>query len=73
MDLATAQQHLTDSLDALARARTAQSYGRGSNSLTRASISELQGQVTYWQRVVDALTLSAAGVRSHGAKTASFS
>ena len=73
MDLTTAQTHLTESLAALSKARQAQAYGIGGRSMQRASIVDLQGQVTYWQRVVESFQLKAAGVSSSsGAKTASF-
>lgn len=64
MDLATAQQHLTASLDALDNARKAASYGQGANQVSRQTLTDLQDQVNHWQAVVDRLQRSAAGQRT---------
>jgi hypothetical protein len=61
MDLATAQTHLDDAIAQLASARKAAAYGVGDMSKTSQSIPDLERQVTYWQRIVDGFTVTAAG------------
>ena len=73
MDLATAQRHLTESLDALSQARKAQSVGLRDRSVSRASVSDLQAQVDYWQRVVNGLQAAAAGISNPTIKVARWS
>jgi len=65
MDLATAQKHLNDSLDALSAARQAIQYGRGNRQLTRASLDDLRKEAASWQRTVNELKAQAAGVSAN--------
>lgn len=52
MDLERAKKHLNAWLDAELAISTGQSYTIGSRSLTRASLSEVRKQITYWRREV---------------------
>ena len=72
MDLATAQSHLDDSLTQLAAARKAAGYGVGDMSKTSQSVTELQGQVTYWSRIVESFSAESSGVRNSMASVPRF-
>lgn len=71
MDLATAQTMLSGWLDCELKLMTGQSYSIPEASVTRVDARTVQQRITYWQRVVDSLTASAAGATSSVA-TASF-
>lgn len=64
--LEIAQQHLTESLEALSAARRALNWGASDQNVGRERVSDLQRQVDYWQRQVNALTATARG-RKNGA------
>lgn len=56
IDLERAKLHLQSWLDAELAVSTGQSYSIGSRSLTRASLSEIRKQITYWRNEVDKLS-----------------
>lgn len=62
MDLATAQGHLDGWLTVEAALRTGQSYQLPEVGITRVDARTVLQRIQYWQRVVDSLTASAAGV-----------
>lgn len=73
MTLSEAQAHLTNALEALAAARTAQSLGLKDRSVTRATLGELRAEVGMWQRTVSEMSAKAAGLRNARVKVASWS
>jgi hypothetical protein len=72
MDLATAKSHLDAFLAADLAVATGQSYSIGSRTLTRANLVEIRGAISYWQRIVNQYTATAAGVRNPGVSVAKF-
>lgn len=72
MDLATAQAHLDGWLTVEAALRSGQSYQLPEVGVTRVDARTVLQRITHWQRVVDRLTLQAAGV-TNTVTTASFS
>ncbi len=73
MTLSEAQTQLTEALAALSEARKAIAVGHKDRSVTRAGLSELRGEVSYWQRVVNEMTAAAAGQSDVRIKRASWS
>lgn len=69
---AEAVAELDAALAALKAAQTAQGYSMGELSVSRASLSELRAQVSYWQRVVAQFDARSAGATNPGAAFASF-
>lgn len=76
MDIETAQAHLNLWLAANQAVSLGQSYSitteHGSRSLTRAELSEIRNEITFWSRQVRELTAQAQGVRNPSVSTASF-
>lgn len=72
MDRATAQAHLDDCLVQLAAARKAASYGVGDQSKSAQTLSELQRQADYWQRIVTGFDAQALGVSNTMASVPRF-
>lgn len=76
MDVATAQAHLDLWLAANQAASLGQSYSitteNGSRSLTRADLTEIRSEISFWSRQVKELTAQAQGVKNPGVATASF-
>ena len=72
MDLATAQTRLQLWLDAEAALAEARSFTIGNRQLTRASLTEVREATTYWTRVVNSLTVEAAGATGGSIRTASW-
>ena len=61
MTSATAQAHLDAWIAADLAVSSGQSYSIGQRSLSRANVTEIRNQITYWQRVLDRLAAVAAG------------
>ena len=61
MDLSTAQTRLNLWLAAEAVCAEGRSFAHGDRSLTHHNLAEIRAQISYWQRIVDAYTTTAAG------------
>lgn len=68
-----AQEHLTAWLAADKALAVASSYTVAGQTLTRADGPHIRAQITYWQRVVDSFSATAAGNRRPGIMTPNFS
>lgn len=67
MTKAQAQERLDASLAALAAAERAVSYSVGDLSVSRAPLTELRGQVSYWRRIVASYEAREGGASGFGA------
>lgn len=60
MDASTAQTHLDAWLAAELAVSSGQAYQIGEVAVTRANLAQIRSQISYWQRVVDQYTTTAA-------------
>ena len=61
MTQATAQAHLDAWIAADLAVSSGQAYSIGQRSLTRADVTEIRNQITYWQGVLNRLSAVASG------------